>query len=89
MGVRWMALDCLQLQDNERDHLRPLLRLSQKYYLNSPISNTYISSQGGSRLGVAAVVVMEEWKSSIGNSPPWQVVWEYSSLDVHVECVLA
>jgi hypothetical protein len=89
MGVRWIALDFPRLQDNECDHLRPLLGLSQTYYLNGPISNTYISSQGESRRGEAAVVVTEEWKSLIGNSPPWQVVWEYSSLDVHVEYVLA
>lgn len=52
-------------------------------------SKTYTSLQGGSRREVAAVFVMEAWKSSIGNSPLWQAIWEYSSWDVHVECVLA
>lgn len=69
-GVRQIALGFRRLQDNERDHSRPLLCLSQKYYLNGPFQQTYISLQGESRQEEAAAVVMEEWKSSTGNSPP-------------------
>lgn len=70
-GVRQIALDFWRLQDNERDHSRP------------------ISLQGESRQEEAAVVEKVEWKSSTGNSPPWQATWGYNSLGVHVECVLA